>query len=187
MLNQFFDKYIFTNTLKYTHNNFFLVDVPFLIIPVDVLIEMIKSSDKEFRRKIYSMFKESTKKDLLPRFAKLGLEKNKKLDFVKTFFIASGWGKIDVIDLDVETKRAIIVLENSPFANELKGKVNFEVDIISRAILAGVFSEFFGEEIDCVEVECACMNKPACKLIIKPTAEFDLSKEIVQDQLPLGE
>jgi predicted hydrocarbon binding protein len=183
MLNKFFDKYIFTNTLKYSHNNFYLVNIPFAIMPIDLLLELSKKEDQEWHKELYKMFKESSRKDFMPRFENLGVDKNKEVDFIKVFFTASGFGFIQIIDYDKEAKRAILVVESSPFAQELKGKVKFHVDTILRGTFAGIFSEIFSEDVDCVEAECLALNDKACKFIIKPKEEFDLEKKIVRDQL----
>ena len=185
MLNQFFDKYIFTNTLRYTHNNFYLVNVTFVISPVDIFLSIVKSSDLELHKKIYLAIKEDTKSNFMKRFGELGITEDKELEFVRAFFIASGWGKIEVINHDKESKRAIIVLDNSPFAIELKGKVDVPVDTFLKGVLAGLFSELYKEDLDCVEAECFALGAKSCKFIIKPKTEFDLSKKIVQDQLPI--
>jgi len=85
--------------------------------------------------------------------------------------------------LQTESKRAIIVLDNSPFASKLKGKTQLSADVFLRGILAGIFSKIFGEDIDCVEAECAALIGERCKFIIKPKTEFDFTNKIVQDQL----
>jgi predicted hydrocarbon binding protein len=185
MLNQFFDKYIFTNTLKYTHNNFYLVNVPFVVSPVDIFISLLKSSDQDLHKKIYLAVKEDTHSTFLKRFAELGISEEKEIDFVRAFFIASGWGAIQIIDNDKESKRAIIVLDNSPFASFLVGKVDLPVDTFLKGVLAGLFSKIYKVDIDCVESECVALGAKSCKFILKPKIEFDLSKKIVQDQLPI--
>ncbi len=108
-------------------------------------------------------------------------EKETKL--IEDFFAFSGWGAIQVINLQAEAKRAIIVIDNSPFAEALKGKSALPVDTIMRGTLAGLFSAVFKEEIDCVEVECAAQNSERCKFIIKPKVEFDFTNASVQQQL----
>jgi len=88
-----------------------------------------------------------------------------------------------MIDFDETAKRAIIIVDNSPFANELKGKVDFHADTILRGIFAGVFSDIFKQDVDCVEAECFALNDKSCKFVIKPKNEFDLEKNIVREQL----
>lgn len=183
MLNQFLDKYIFTNTLTYKQNNFSLVNIPFLIFPVDLLVELVNEKDFEKRKELYYKVKSSSTKNFMPKFDELKIDGKKQLDFVKTLFIASGWGNINLVDLDEEGKKAIVVIENSPFAKELKGKTDFAVDMITRGILASLFSDFFKTDVDCVESECMAISGEHCKLIIKPHSEFDFTKKIVQEQL----
>ncbi|MDD3083507.1 MAG: 4-vinyl reductase [Candidatus ainarchaeum sp.] len=185
MLNKFLDKYIFTSTLKYSHNNFFLVNIPFLLMPIDLLIYLSSVDDIEKQKEFYFSFKESTKKYFMPRFKEFNIGDVKKLEFVKNFFIASGWGLIEIVDFDEDSKRAIVVLDNSPFAKQLKGKINFNADNLLRGVLAGIFSVIFKEDLDCVEVECFALNDKSCKFVIKPIIEFDLEKQIVRDQLLL--
>ena len=185
MLNSFFDKYIFTSTLKYSNNNFNWMNVPFVIMPVDVLVLISSVEESEKVKEIYYYFKESTKKYFLPRFNEAGLDDFKKLDLIKTFFVASGFGKIEIIDLDKDGKKAIMILENSPFALALKGKAKKPVDNIIRGIFAGIFCVIFKQEIDCVESECFALNAKTCKFIIKPINEFDVTSKLVQEQLIL--
>jgi predicted hydrocarbon binding protein len=136
------------------------------------------------QKKIYEALKKSSKERFIPSFGKsFGADIKKEFEITKDFFIASGWGKIDVIDLQQESKRAIIVVENSPFAENLRGKTKNPVDVLTRAIFAGIFSAIFAEDIDCVETECAAQNQERCKFIIKPKTEFDFTNTIVQNQL----
>jgi predicted hydrocarbon binding protein len=185
MLNSFFDKYIFTGTLKYTHSNFFLVDVPFVIAPTNILMGIASEDDFEFQKKIYLEIKKGTRDYFLQKVTDLGIDKQRQLKFVEEFFIGSGWGDIQVVDLNNESKRAIIVVDNSPFVAALKGKTKIECDVFIRGVFAGLFSRIFDTAIECVEVECAALNAERCKFIVKPKSEFDFSNETVQRQLPL--
>ena len=84
---------------------------------------------------------------------------------------------------NIEGKKAIVVVDNSPFAFALKGKLSFPVDVFLRGTLAGIFSKLFEEDIDCVEVECAALTSERCKFILKPKTEFDFANAIVGQQL----
>lgn len=184
MLNTFYDKFIFTGTLHFAHGNFTLLNMPFLMAPVEALKGIAAIQDNETSKKIYEAIKKTSKESLIQQFSfNFGLEKKKELDLVIEYFAASGWGMIQVIDMQLEAKRAILVLENSPFAAELKGKTQTPADTILRGILAGAFSKIFEEDIDCVEAECCALNSERCKFIIKPKIEFDFTNKIVQDQL----
>ena len=184
MFNSFFDKYTFTNNLKSGTNNFFLMNIPVAIVPIEVLASISKQNDSEIKGVLYSSIKEDTRKNVIRQFElDFGVDRKKVMILFEKFFTASGWGKIQRIDTGFEDKRAIIIVENSPIAFALKGKVSYPVDIILRAIFAGIFSEVFGEDVDCVESECAAVNGDKCKFIVKKECEFDISKKTVRDQL----
>jgi len=183
MLNNFFDKFIFTNNIKYTHSNFFLMNIPFVMAPVETLIGIASVNDVEFQKKIYLAVKQSTKDALFKDLTLSFSDKKKELEFVENFFTASGWGNIQSIDVQFEAKKAIIIADNSPFASALKGKVSLPVDSFLRGTLAGIFTKLFDEEMDCVEIECAALSSERCKFILKPKTEFDFANPIVTQQL----
>ncbi len=183
MLNRFLDKYIFTNMIRFKDNNFHMMNIPFLIFPIDALISLSSVNDAEKQKQFYLAFKDSSKKFFMPRFKEIGIDNKKKMDFLKDFFSASGWGVVQIIDLDFETKKSIIILDDSPFAKQLKGKTKFPSDNILRGIFAGIFSILFEDDIDCVEVECFALNAKSCKFVIKRKSEFDFGNKIVKEQL----
>ncbi|MCX6804365.1 MAG: 4-vinyl reductase [Candidatus Diapherotrites archaeon] len=184
MINTFYDKFIFTGTLHYRHNNFYLLNIPFVMAPTEILRGISSITDIETSKRIYEAIKQSTQEQLVQQFSfNFGLEKKKELELIKEYFDASGWGAVQIIDADEQAKRAIIVVENSPIAQELKGKTVTHADVILRGIFAGAFSKIFEEKIDCVEVECAALNSERCKFIIKPKTEFDFTNKLVQEQI----
>lgn len=186
MLNNFFDKFIFTNSLRYTHNNFYLMNIPFVIFPVDALNELFSKNDSDFNVKIYSAIKASVKNDLLKQFnIDFGLNGNKSLELVEQFFTASGWGNLQNVNLDLQKNHAIVSVSNSPFASELAGKISTESDHLIRGVLAGLFSYAFNEDVDCVETKCLCTGGEQCQFIIKPFKEFDLANPKTREQIEI--
>ncbi len=142
LLNNFFDKFIFTNGLKYKHNNFFLLNIPFLIVPREILSSISAQKNPELHRVIYSSVKEGVRDKLAKQFnLDFGLKGEKSLHLLEQFFTASGWGLVENVDVDLEKKQAIVSVKNSPIAAELRGKVDWEVDHFLRGILAGIFSQ----------------------------------------------
>ncbi|MDP6670278.1 MAG: hypothetical protein QGI60_00485 [archaeon] len=94
MLNSFYDKFIFTNALKYKHSNFYLLNLPFVIAPSDLFLGML-SLDDDFSKKLYSSVKQSTKSNLIKKFRlDFGFKGEKLVNFLETYFMASGWGEI---------------------------------------------------------------------------------------------
>ncbi len=186
MLNSFYDKFIFTNGLKYKHNNFYLLNLPFVIAPNELFIGLLEVEDEEFGRKLYYVTKESVKKHLLREFdLDFGFEGEKLVNFLETYFVASGWGSIKTIDLDSENKKAIVKVSNNPFSSHLHKRVSQPCDHFLRGILAGLFSRVFRAEIDCVEVHCIALGEQDCEFIIKQHKDFNVESKHVRQQLEL--
>ena len=149
MLNPFLDKFIFTNSLKYRNSNFFLLNMPFLIAPTELLIALSSSEDEELNKKLYYIIKEATRTNLLKQFhLDFGIEGEKAIKLFEEFFTASGWGEIKNINLKMQEKKAIVQVKNSPISAPLHGKVKHEADHILRGIFAGLFSHIFKKNVE---------------------------------------
>ena len=186
VLNNFFDKFIFTSQLKFKDYNFYVLDIPFVIVPIDILLGFSEFDEPAINKAIYYAFKKSTLKSLIPKF-KAGATRPKFLELAQTFFAASGWGLFKNIEIDEVNHRAIVVLSHSPLAKALQGKVQHPTDHYTRAIMAAIFTEYFGFDVDCVENECFALHPGDCSFVIKPLREFDFTKEETQRQLSLSE
>ncbi|MAG22285.1 MAG: hypothetical protein CL943_03205 [Candidatus Diapherotrites archaeon] len=186
MLNTFYDKFIFTNGLKYKNNNFYLLNMPFVIAPSELFIGLLEVDDEDFKRKLYYATKDSVRKHLIKEFdLDFGFKGAKLVTFLETYFVASGWGKIQTVDLNMGGKKAIVKVRNNPFSSHLHKKVSRPCDHFIRGILAGVFSRVFNAKVDCVEVHCAALGEQDCEFIIKKQGEFNLENKHVRRQLEL--
>lgn len=184
MLNTFYDKFIFTGGLKYSHNNFYLMNLPFLIMPLELLSGLAARQDHGVDLDIYYSAKDSTAGSLLKQFdLDFGLHGEKALQVVEEFFTASGWGSIQHLDRDDVNKRAIVIVKDSPIAHALHGKVKYPVDHFMRGVFAGLFSHAFKADVECVESKCLALNEESCHFTIKQAKEFDFSKKDVRRQL----
>lgn len=160
-----------------------MLNLPFVILPIDVLASIADKNDSELNRKIYYSVKDAIKTDLNKNFQiNFGVHGDKGIDFMETFFTASGWGKLQRTDLDFEKKQALVTVSNSPVAQHCK-KAKVPVDCFLRGFLAGIFSIYFKKDVDCVEVNCLAIGDNNCNFIIKPLKEFKFDKKLVRDQL----
>ncbi|MCX6799450.1 MAG: 4-vinyl reductase [Candidatus Diapherotrites archaeon] len=184
MLNTFYDKFIFTNGLQYRHGNFFLVDMPFLICPTEVLSGLLCTDNPDFERHVYYGVKRSVSERMVGQFKiEFGFTGDKMVSFLEQFFVASGWGTIKNVDLDMQGRKAIVQVLNNPLTAQLRGKVKTASDHILRGILAGIFTKVFAENVECVETHCVALGGEDCEFIIKRQHEFDFSDKRVQEQL----
>lgn len=184
VLNNFFDKFIFTSQLRFKDSNFYVLDIPFVIVPVDILLGFSEMDDPTINKAVYYAYKSSAAKKLIPKF-QAGATKQKFLELAQAFFGASGWGIFKNIQIDEVNKRAVVVVSHSPLAKSLQGHSTRPVDHYTRAILAAIYSAYFETNVECVESECAALRPGDCTFILKPLAEFDFTKEETQRQLSL--
>jgi len=184
LLNRFYDKFIYANSLKYKNNNFFLVDLPFLVCPAHLLSGLLETNDPVFEKKLYIAIKGSVAKQLIPAFGtEFGFRGKKMVVFLEQYFTASGWGAIKNVDLDFDAKKAIVRVSNNPVTSRLHPKAKAPADHILRGVLAGLFSRVFEEPIDCVETHCCALGERDCEFIIKKQPLFDFSDKRVRRQL----
>ena len=184
LLNRFYDKFIYANSLKYTNNNFFLVDLPFLVCPVHLLSGLLETNDSEFEKKLYIAIRESVAKQFIPALGtEFGLRGKKLVVFLEQYFTASGWGTMKNIDLDFDAKKAIVNVANNPVTNRIHPKAKAPADHILRGVFAGLFSRVFEEPVDCVETHCCALGESDCEFIIKKQSLFDFSDKRVRRQL----
>ncbi|MCR4369171.1 MAG: hypothetical protein NUV67_04670 [archaeon] len=183
MLNSFYDKFIFTSGLKYQHNNFYLLNLPFVIMPVQALAAIAEQNDAKLGKQIYYAVKDAVRAGMKKEFSvDFGVQGDKGLEFMETFFSASGWGKVQRTNMDVSQTRALVTVTNSPVAMEAK-KAKMPVDTFIRGFLAGIFSNYFKTDVECVEVKCLALGEKECDFVVKPAKDFDFSKKAVKEQL----
>lgn len=186
MINPFYDKFIFTNSLSFRNNNFFLMDIPFVMLPNDLIIGLVANGNSDFHKKIYYSVRDSVSKELIKEFRiDFKADGLKAIEVIEKYFSFSGWGNIENVQIDHEHSRALINVSNNPFATRLLGKAKEPVDHFFRGIFAGLFSNAFGKPMDCVEVNCISLGAKACEFVVKEQHDFDVSKKEVQNQLEL--
>lgn len=183
LLNSFYDKFVFTNALQYRNNNFFLVNLPFVILPVDVLSFIASKEDSNLNYSLYSAVKQAVIANMKKSFeVDFGLEGEKGLSFMEAYLSASGWGRIERTDLDFEKGRCLVSVTNSPIASNCN-KARAPVDTLLRGLLAGLYSIYFNREVECLETRCSALGEQHCDFVIKTLEEFDFTNPLTRSQL----
>jgi predicted hydrocarbon binding protein len=79
---------------------------------------------------------------------------------------ATGWGRLELSDLDPEHRRAKLKLEEGFECADMKtGKP--ESNFI-RGHVAGVLSTYFGSEVKAIETRCTSKGDPYCEFEVSP-------------------
>ena len=182
MLNRFFDKFIFTNNLKFVHNNFYMANEPFIVCPLSLATSLMTSKDEEFCRKVYYTIKEHVK-DQIKKNSQIEFKsKDEMMNFWLEYLSYSGWGQLHLVNINYKEKQAIVGLVDNPFTVIIKNPTE-NADHLMRAMLAAIFSNVLEDNIDCVETKCALNNEKECHFILKKEEEFDYSKPESRKQL----
>jgi predicted hydrocarbon binding protein len=77
-----------------------------------------------------------------------------------------GWGKFNVVKLDVPGKEFIVEVENSAFAAAY-GEADWGVCHMIRGVLAGMAAGIFGSHVASEETACVAKGDPVCRFIIR--------------------
>jgi len=161
------------------------MQMPFSLIPNSLLVSLMVNDNPEINKALYFSVKKETRTTLLNQFGLKTESPSERLKILQQFFTASGWGEIKNTDIDKKEKRAIVVVANSPVSTQ-KGKYKKPVDHLMRGILAGMFSDLFKTNMECIETKCVALNDPSCHFIIKKAEMFDLTKKETADQIKPG-
>jgi predicted hydrocarbon binding protein len=84
----------------------------------------------------------------------------------KAYFRTVGWGMMDVVKMSLEAGEAQVRVYQSFECETGKGSETPYGHFI-RGILAGFFTEIFGEEAKAVETKCIATGDPYCEYMIK--------------------
>jgi len=135
-----------------------------LLLPVQI-IELLND------KKAYDFIKQTVKIGMDEEIRKIGsttpLQRfNNLKDLMNTF----GIGNIDVTFIDSKKQKAMIQINNSTIANyyiSQRKKTTVPVCVITKAVLAGAFSSFFGKDVDSEETKCMSLGENYCQFSIK--------------------
>lgn len=177
-----FDLFKFSKTLTSTDGKLLLMNTPINIIPTAILCELQKGMIQALGfEKAYQQIYETTKQGSVTYnkdFIKFHgfQEKRKIVDWQWKIVTFSGWGKWQIIHLDLKENTLAAKFEESPFAKEY-GKSKYPVDIIPVAFSAGGIAACFGTDLDCIETKCMAMGDPFCEIFIGPPKMIEEKKQ----------
>lgn len=76
-----------------------------------------------------------------------------------------GWGRFELLELNLTTGSLIVQVHGSPFA-EAYGTADHGVCHFIRGVLAGLGTTIFGAEVKATETHCAAMGDPHCQFTV---------------------
>lgn len=156
---------IFNKKLSFSEGRISFYDQDISVYPLQSIIEYMGliHKDQELTKFTYITAKESIleyKQNLIN-----SCNQSNKLDWAIQTINLYGLGKVQYND-STSFPAGKITIENSPFVQNLKGKVNSPVDHILRGIVSGVISSIFDTNYDVIELDCSVAGATNCSLAI---------------------
>jgi len=127
-----------------------------VIISPDVISELCSTDSKT----VYKAAKSALKKDTSHLKDDMGVTGKQLLDFSIQLLEAYGVGNLQLINIELKSKRAMFIVNDSVFAK--KGGCGF-----TAGALAGVLSVMFDSDVDVKETMCAS-KADHCQFEVKP-------------------
>jgi len=166
MLSEFLKKLMFIR-------QFFVIDGRIEVLGVKNVmlssagVSLLQENNSDL---VYSIFKDSMKKDAASYAAHLGTTREGIVNTIKNLFELFGLGQLKIVDLDDKSKKAIVEVYDSVFANyyiQNKKPSKTPTCIVTAGVLAGIFSFTLDSDVDAVEKRCLTLGDNCCQFIIK--------------------
>jgi len=189
-MSRLFELFKYSRMLDLKDGRLGLMGVPINIVPTSILRDLQKGlidsiGLKKTYDRLYLSAKEGSEEYNRKFIQKHGFtDKRKIINWQKNVVMFSGWGNIEIAEIDFERCRFIASFKNSPFP-EIYGKSKYPVDIIVAGFIAGAFKASMKKDIDCVETKCIAIGDSRCEFIAGPKDEIQKKKTELWKKLKL--
>ena len=163
MLSAFIKKLLFASEFMFDEGRVEMLGERQVMIP-SALLTRLQDIDPE---KAYKIGHEVMKQETDSVTKRIGNSKAEILTAMKEFFETLGLGNLEVADIDMLKKRAIIRIHDSPIA--LAHAICKKKDgcRITAGMLSGMFTSIFDEEAIAQEKFCVLAGNAYCEFVIK--------------------
>ncbi len=171
MAMNLYEMFKFSKTISWKDGEIKLMKTYVSVVPTTLLCEMQKNLVNSLGfQKAYNLIYESAKTGSYKwneEFIKAHdfKDKRKIVDWQWKIVTFAGWGKWQIINIDLEQNLLNARFEKSPLAKTY-GKSNYPVDIIPVGFSAGGISANFGADLECIETKCVAMGDQFCEIEI---------------------
>lgn len=119
--------------------------------------------------KVYKGLKNESIKNIVDLSKKIGKSDEGAVKVIQDLFELYGLGKMKIVHLDNNLKKASIEVVDSTlaFARLKEGKSKKPVCTVISGILAGIFSFLFKKDVDCIEKKCSAQGNSSCFFIVE--------------------
>jgi predicted hydrocarbon binding protein len=117
---------------------------------------------------VYKGIKDQSMKNIAELSKKIGKTDEGVIKTLQSLFDIYGLGKLEIVDLKNEEKKAFLKVKDSSIAKaQIKeGKSKTTVCTLTAGILAGIFSYIFKKDVDCSETKCLGKGDGVCEFSV---------------------
>jgi predicted hydrocarbon binding protein len=115
---------------------------------------------------VYKNLKTQELKNIAELSKKIGKNDDGVIKTLEMIFNIYGLGKLNIVNLDNEHKKAQLKIINSTIGQEhlkIEKKSKNPVCAITSGILAGIFSYIFNKDVECAEKSCIGKGDESCQ------------------------
>ena len=160
MLSSFLKKLLFARQFFMIDGRIEVLGKKQVMLPSDVVSALDALNTKE----VYADVKNAVKKDVEDYAKKLGSGEEGILKNIDDIFGTFGLAKMELVDINFKKKTCILRLHSSPLKKISRGASEFS---ITNAILSGVFSFLFKNDIDVVQVNVNAKGNDYEEYVVK--------------------
>ncbi len=133
--------------------------------------DMAKDGSKENLKKlvthaeVYKNIKNQSLQKIAELSKKIGQTDEGVIKTLQSIFELYGLGKLTVLKLENESKKALLKLEDSTIAvaQLKKEKTSQQICSFTAGVLAGIFSYIFKKNVNCIENKCLAKGDAYCE------------------------
>jgi len=163
MLSAFIKKLLFASEFMMDQGRVEMLGERQVMVPAKLLTKLQDLAPE----KAYKLAKEVMKEETDVVTKRIGDSKAEIITAMKEFFETFGVGNMEVADLDMLKKRAIIRIHDSPIAIAHALYKSKDSCRITAGLLAGMFTSIFDADASAVEKMCVLSGSAYCEFIIK--------------------
>ena len=163
MLSNFIKKLLFARQFYMNDGNIEVMKIKQVMLSSAVIHELNSPM-------VYNAVKENIRKEFHEIANNFGSERTDLLKSVEDIFEVYGLGKLEISKIDENGKSASLNLFNSSIAHAHNSKnLNSDAPVcfLTSAVIAGIFSFLFDDDVNCTEKRCFGKGDEYCEFVVK--------------------
>jgi hypothetical protein len=122
--------------------------------------------------KVYRIFKARTKQEFSKLRERINMQGSDAKNLMEELFEVYGLGSMQIANMD--KNKCLVYIRHSSLARawrEKNRKSKKPVCHVVRGVLAGMFSYYFNNDVDCEEQECLAQGYDFCTFLVKKNSK----------------